>query len=579
MPRESSEHYTDKKSPDVNWTIRKGLRTVILLELAVPLTLLALGIYHGLMQTLYRSGMISMREFAALEYYQGLTLHGVINAVVLTTFFAVAFGHACITYYLKKDINGKMAWISFALMVFGTLLSATAIIAGEASVLYTFYPPLKAHPMFYLGVALLVVGSWVAFFSWIPAYRSWRKENPDKKMPLPVLGTLVNFTIWFVCTIPAAYEILVLLLPWSAGWTESVNIPLARTLFWFFGHALVYFWLLPAYIMFYAMLPKLAGGKLYSDNAGRLVFFLFLVLSIPVGVHHQFGEPSITKGVKLFQSILTFGVAVPSFITAFTIAASLEYAGWKRGAKGLFGWLGKLPYFDPDRYLFAYLITGLILFIFGGLTGLVNASYSLNSMVHNTAFIPGHFHMTVAGPVFLAIIGMSLYMISKLSGKPVKLKKIAVIVPHLYMIGLLVFSTGMMWGGLIGEPRRTNLGISYLDPDSPLFRPDWVMTTGMAVFGGVVMFSAAGLFFIVLIRTVMSRRVATQNVEFPEYAVLHDEKRIPFLDRFKPWLVIMIVVILLAYLPAISNVLNLTGAKAPPYDPQNPTPLELYQEK
>jgi len=562
----------------VKWNIDKGLRTVLLIEIGFPLALLALGIYHGLMQTLYRSGMISMREFAALDYYQGLTLHGVINAIVLTTFFAVAFGHAVITYYLKRKISTKLAWLSLIIMVIGTLLAAWTMLAGEASVLYTFYPPLRAHPAFYLGTALIVIGSWVAYFSWIPVYQSWKKDNPETKTPLPVIGTLVNFTIWFICTIPVAYEIFGMLIPWSMGWIETINVPLARTLFWFFGHALVYFWLLPAYIMFYSMLPSLAGGKLYSDNAGRLVFFLFLILSIPVGVHHQFGDPSITKGVKMFQSILTFGVAIPSFITAFTIAASLEYAGRKRGATGLFNWMGKLPFFDPDRYLFAYLITGLILFIFGGLTGIVNASYSLNNMVHNTAWLPGHFHMTVAGPVYLGIIGMSLYMLTKLTGKELKMKKIAVIVPHLWMIGIFIFSTGLMWGGLLGEPRRTNLGISYLDPESPLFRPDWVVTTGLAVLGGVIMFTSAAMYFAVVLRTVFSKRVEEPCLEFPAYEVLHDEPRIPLLDKFKPWLLVMIAVIVLAYAPAILNALSLTGAKAPPYAPDNPAPLELYQK-
>ena len=159
------------------WNISKSLRTVIILELSIPLVLLALGVYHGLMQTLYRSGMISMQAFGALEYYQGLTLHGVINAIVLTTFFAVAFGHACITYYLKRPINATLAWVSFIVMMLGTLMAAWAMLTGNASVLYTFYPPLKAHPIFYLGVALLVVGSWIAFFSWIPVFLAWLREN------------------------------------------------------------------------------------------------------------------------------------------------------------------------------------------------------------------------------------------------------------------------------------------------------------------------------------------------------------------------------------------------------------------
>ncbi len=552
--------------------LSRSLRNVILIELLLPVTLLTLGIYHGLMQTIYRSGAIHQSSAAHLDYYQGLTLHGVINAIVLTSFFAVAFGHATIAYHLKKEPSKKIAWLSLWLMVIGTLLAAWAMLSGNASVLYTFYPPLKAHPFFYLGAALLIVGSWLPLFDWAPLYVKWRKTNPDKKMPLAVLGTLVNFTIWFVCTLAVAYEVLVLLLPWSMGWVKEINVSLSRTLFWFFGHALVYFWLLPAYIMYYTILPKVAGGKLFSDLAGRIAFFLFLLLSVPVGVHHQFSEPNIERGTKFFQSLLTFGVAVPSFITAFTLAASLEYAGWKRGAKGLFGWMNKLPYLDKENYLFAYMICGLILFIFGGLTGIVNASYQLNNVVHNTAWIPGHFHMTVAGPTFLAIIGMSLYLVTKLLGKNIFLPRVNVIVPYLWVIGVLIFSTGLMWGGLIGEPRRTNLGLTYLNPSNSLYHPQWVPTTLLTMAGGIIMTIAGLLFFIVFFGTLSGNKKNACVLDFPETTAYHDEKRIAFFDSFKPWLVMMIVIILIAYIPAIIDVMKNSGPSAPTYLPANPMP-------
>ena len=553
--------------------VSKSLKRLLYWELAIPIALLSIGIYHGLMQTIYRSGAIQQTSFAKLDYYQGLTLHGVINALVLTSFFAVAFGHACMAFFLKKEPNKNLAWISFALMTLGTVLAAWAMLAGKASVLYTFYPPLKAHPFFYLGAALLLVGSWLPLFNWAQLYTRWKKENPTTKTPLAVVGTLVNFTIWFVCTLAVAYEVLVLLLPWALGWTPGVNVTLARTLFWFFGHALVYFWLLPAYIMFYTMLPKVAGGKLYSDMAGRIALFLFLLFSIPVGVHHQFSDPSITRGVKFFQGLLTYGVTIPSFITAFTLAASLELAGRKRGSKGWFGWMGKLPYLDTKNFLFAYLICGLILFIFGGLTGLVNASYSLNSVVHNTSWLPGHFHMTVAGPVFLAIIGMSTYMYSKLSGKPVFLPRLNVIVPYIWTIGVLIFSTGLMWGGLLGEPRRTNLGLTYLNPSSEQFRPEWVPTTTLALMCGIIMFIAGLMYFIVFFGTMLSKRREAAVLEFPVSEAYHDEPRVPLFDTFKPWILTMAVVLLIAYVPALMNVFKNTGPDAPGFTPDNPVPI------
>jgi cytochrome c oxidase subunit 1 len=459
-------------------------------------------------------------------------------------------------------------------MVVGTLAAAWAMIAGKASVLYTFYAPLKAHPAFYLGTATLIVGSWVAFFDWIFIYRTWRKENPEEKIPLAVLGTLVNFTIWFVCTLAVAYEVLALLVPWSLGWTNTVNIPLTRMLFWFFGHALVYFWLLPSYIMFYTMLPKIAGGKLYSENAGRLAFFIFLILSIPVGVHHQFSEPAFSPSTKMFQTILTFGVSLPSFITAFTIAASLEYAAFKRGSRSLFGWLLNQPYFDTKAPMFGYLICGLVLFIFGGITGIVNASYSLNAMVHNTAFMPGHFHMTVAGPVFLAIIGMSLWIVSSISGKEIRFKSFYVMTPYLWTIGIFIFSSGLMAGGLHGEPRRTNLGLTYLNPESPLFRADWVSTTQMALFGGIIMTVAFILYSTSFFTTMFSKKTREEQLEFDVAEPLHNEPKIEILQSFTPWLVIMALVIVLAYVPALNDAFKYTGEGAKPFLPESPTPIE-----
>jgi cytochrome c oxidase subunit 1 len=334
--------------------IELGLKRMILIELIFPMLLLILGIYHGLMQVLYRAGMIHARSVLGLEYFQGLTLHGVVNAIVFTTFFAVAFGYAVIRFYLGRALNMTVAWLSFALMILGTVLAAAAILSGKASVLYTFYPPLRAHPTFYIGLTLVVVGSWIAFFNWLPPYFSWKREHPGEKIPLAVVGIFAAFIIWLIATIPVAIEIIFLLIPWSLGWVSTVNVPLARMLFWFFGHPLVYFWLLPTYVMYYTMLPKLAGGKLFSDFAGRLTFLWLLLYSAPVGIHHQFTEPGISTTWKFVHAFFTMLVAVPSFATAFTLAASMEHGARLQGGRGLMGWWKKLPYFDKDRWLFSY---------------------------------------------------------------------------------------------------------------------------------------------------------------------------------------------------------------------------------
>ncbi len=551
----------------------KSLKRVLLLELLIPMLLLVLGVYLGLIQVLSRAGVIRGDSIWSLKYFEGLTLHGVVNAIVVTTFFAVAFGNAVMVYYLKNKINMTWVWVSFWVMMIGTLLAAWAIMSGNATVLYTFYAPLKAHPLFYIGVALLVVGSWIAFFNWIPMYLRFRKEHPEKKTPIAVVGTLANFVIWFIATVPVAYEVLVILLPWSLGYVSEINVMLTRVLFWFFGHPLVYFWLLPAYIMYYAFLPKLVGSKIYSDFAARLVFFLFLIFSIPVGLHHQFAEPSINPNLKLLHAVFTFGVALPSLITAFSIAASLEMGAHLRGHKGLMSWVYRQPFFDKNNYLFAYLIVGLLIFIVGGATGILNASYSMNNLVHNTGFLPGHFHLTVAGPVILAIFGMTVYMYSNLTGKEVKLKSLNVAVPYIWALGLTFFSSGLMVGGLLGEPRRTNLGISYTNPDSPLFHSDWQITTAITAIGGTIMFIAALSYFTVLIATMASKSKGSVAFSFPTSEAYHDEKNISLVKNFAPWILVAVVIILIAYVPTIKEALENTAGGALPYLPTNPVPI------
>jgi cytochrome c oxidase subunit 1 len=550
--------------------ISRPYRIMILVGLFMPMALFIFGVYNGVMQTLYRAGTIHSASVGGINYYQGLTIHGVLNALVLTTFFAVIFGHVTMTNYLKMEPPKKSYQLSMVVMVVGTLMDLMSMLAGKSQALYTFYAPLKNSPIFYIGTALLIIGSWIAYFGWIKMWYAWKKENPDQRMPLAVLGTLVNFTMWFTATIPVAYETLIILTPWSMGITNDVNVPLTRMLFWMFGHPLVYFWLLPAYVAYYTILPKIAGGKLFSENAGRLAFLLFLILSIPAGIHHQFSEPVLTPGNKLWVTFLSFCVSVPSFLTAFTIGASLEYAARRRGATGLFQWMVKLPYFEKDNYLFGYFICGLIMFIFGGLSGIVNASYSLNQMIHNTAWVPGHFHLIIAGPIILVILGMSIFIYSQVSGRAIKFKSLLTIVPYLWMCGVAFLSHGLMTGGLMGEPRRTNLGMSYTDPSHPIFNQNWVPTTTMAMLGGITMGVAAIFYFICFFSTTMTKRTEEPIIKLPEAQYLSNEKPIALLLNMKPWLVVSILLILSSYIPALFSVFEYSQPVKNKFDPGSP---------
>ncbi len=560
--------------------VKGGLRFILLSEIVFPFLLLILGVLLGLFQVLARAGILKTSHIFGIEYYQGLTLHGAINAIVFTTFVIVAFCNAIVMYSLQRSLKSGIQWVSWVLMVGGTLMAAFAMLTGRASVLYTFYPPLIAHWSFYLGVVLLVIGSLVPFFfDWIPNYLAWRRENPTTRMPLPVLGAFVTFTLWFLMIIPVAIEILFQLLPLSLGWVEEINPLLARTLFWFFGHPLVYFWLLPAYMMLYSILPKLVGGKLYSDPAARLAFMLFLLFSIPVGLHHQFTEGGLTAGWKLWHAFLTFMVAVPSFITAFTVAASMEYGARQQGGTGLFGWWKKLPYFSKqgDQWMFAYFISGLLLFLFGGITGIVNASYNMNLAVHNTSWVVGHFHTTVGGLVTLSFLAISLYMVSTLRGTEVKFKGFALYAPYLWLIGMLIFEVAMSIAGFYGFPRRSNTGLSYMDPTSIHHRPDWIIYSHISALGGVLAVVGFVAYMVSFLGTLFAKPVRESRVEFPIASAYHDNE-VPLYSNMRPWLVGALVLIAISYpYPLYDSAVRGIVSKSPAYNERFPVPLKQMQ--
>ena len=123
------------------------------------------------------------------------------------------------------------------------------------------------------------------------AMRDWKRDNPGAPVPLAMFATVANAVMWLWTTVGVAVELLFQIIPAALGCNDDDRRGLSRALFSWTLHAIVYFWLIPAYIAFYTMAPQAAGGRLYSDTMGRLAFILFLVYSMPVGMHHLFMDP------------------------------------------------------------------------------------------------------------------------------------------------------------------------------------------------------------------------------------------------------------------------------------------------
>jgi cytochrome c oxidase subunit I len=123
-------------------------------------------------------------------YFMSVTAHGVSMAYVLTTLFIMGFGYFVAVTSLARPLPGKAwAWGAFWLAIIGVILMAIPIAMGRATVLYTFYPPLTASALFYIGLVLVVVGSWVWCVLMLVAMGDWKRDNPGRPVPLAVFAT------------------------------------------------------------------------------------------------------------------------------------------------------------------------------------------------------------------------------------------------------------------------------------------------------------------------------------------------------------------------------------------------------
>ncbi len=513
-------------------------KNLILANMWVAFTFFLVAILLGVFQVLSRAGYIPEIQVPEL-YFGSVSTHGVIMGFVLTTFAIMGFGYFAAVSSLKMNIPAKwFGWLGFLIALIGTLMASATLLTGQASVMYTFYPPLKANPLFYAGAALLVVGSWFWCFHMIWMMNKWKKENPGETVPILMFGTVANAILWLFTSLGVTLEILFLLLPWSLGLIDTVDVGLARTLFSWTLHAIVYFWLIPAYLVMYSILPKEAGGKLFCDEMARISLIMLMVISVPIGMHHLYMDPFQAGGWKLVHMVGTLLVALPTLFTGFTVIAGLEIAGRQAGGRGPLGWVFAVPWRKP---VVTAGMLSLLMLTFGGFGGLVNASYSLNALVHNTQWITGHFHLIFAGTTIIMYFAFAYYMWPKVTGKELYSEKLALYQLWFWFIGMLTLTLPWHYLGMLGQPRR--IGSS---PYPDVVKEGWAAQELGMFIGGVILMVSALLFIYNLLRThgnIISVAPVHNNVE-----CLNPASRMPnLLNGFGFWTVLIVFYLIVGY--------------------------------
>jgi cytochrome c oxidase subunit 1 len=529
-------------------------RRLILAHFWLAFIVFGLALVLGAWQMFVRSPLhtwLSNPEW----YYRSLTAHGTAMGYVFPTLVAMGFGYAISESSLQQRLIGlRWAWAGLGMLAIGAVMAMVPVALGRASVLYTFYPPLIGNVFYYLGVVLVVVGSWVWVALMSINLAIWKRAHPGVPVPLPMFANVAGSYLWAWTAVGAALELLLQIIPVALGLKTTIDAGLARVLFSWTLHAIVYFWLIPSYIAYYTIVPRAIGGRLYSDTMARISFILFLVIAMPIGIHHVFADPMVGAGFKFVHSAFTALVAVPTLLTVFTICASVEIASRLRGGRGLFGWVNALPWDNPIMLAVAF---SFVMLGFGGAGGLINMSYQLDASIHNTQWITGHFHLIFGGAIVIMYFAIAYDLWPHLTGRALADLRLMRVQLWLWFTGMIVTTFPWHYVGILGMPRR----MAYYDYTNPALAPEAIQVT-ISAFGALILLVSGGLFLAILIRGQRAKQVDAGPYRFS--LALHPPTSVPaVLNSHGLWVALMIVLTITNYGFPIFNLVARSDTSVP----------------
>jgi cytochrome c oxidase subunit 1 len=294
------------------------------------------------------------------------------------------------------------------------LLSSFFLPSGSAQAGWWSYPPVSLQnpsghlangELFWLlSIVLLGISSIMGGVNFVTTI-VWMRAKGMTFFRMPVfVWTILSAQLLQLFCLPSLTGAGILLL-FDLTFGTSIFDPfkdgspiLYQHLFWFYSHPAVYVMALPAFGIFSEILPAFSRNPLFGYRTVALASFGIALVSIFVWVHHMFasGTPGWMRLTFMVSSMI---VAVFTGIKVFAWAATV--------------WNGRLHLQTP--MLFA--LSGVVMFLFAGITGVMLAAVPFDLHVNNTHFVVGHFHYIVYNTITMAIFAALYYWFPKISGR------------------------------------------------------------------------------------------------------------------------------------------------------------------
>jgi cytochrome c oxidase subunit I len=483
--------------PTTGLRVHRSAENLIKANAVVAIVFLAVGGLFGLLVALTRWPAVHM--LPASWFYLALTAHGLDVLLVWIIFFEMAVLYFASAVLLNSRIAApKVGWAAFWMMLVGALVVNVAVLQGGSSVMFTSYVPMQAAPHFYLGLIVFAVGALLGcgvFFGTLVIARD--EKTYEGSIPLVTFGALTAAII-AVFTIASGAIILIPTFLWSLGLISHIDSLMYKLIWWGMGHSSQQINVSAHVAVWYAIAALVLGAKPISEKVSRLAFLFYILFLQLASAHHLLAEPGLSSEWKIFNTSYAMYLAVlGSMIHGMTVPGSVEAAQRARGFnKGMFEWLRKAPWGNPA---FAGMFMSLILFGFiGGISGVVLGTEQINVMMHNTLYVPGHFHGTVVAGTTLAFMAITYLLVPLIFRREIVLPKLAKIQPYLFGLGALGISVFMMGAGTLGVARR-DWDITFADAAFSFdYPPAAFLMMALNGLSGILA-ALGGLTFIVII--------------------------------------------------------------------------------
>ncbi|WP_326914888.1 cbb3-type cytochrome c oxidase subunit I [Sphingopyxis chilensis] len=415
-------------------------------------------------------------------YNQVFTMHG----TVMMFLFAVPAVEAAGVLLLPQMLAARdlpfprlSAYAFWAYAVGGLCFFASIFVGLAPDGGWFMYPPLTSKAFspgintdfWLLGIGFIEISAIAGAIEIIVGVLRTRAPGMSlDKMPIFAWAMLV-FAVMIVIAFPSIIlGTLLLEIERAFNWpffdaTRGGDPMLWQHLFWFFGHPEVYIIFLPAAGMMSMIVAAVAREALVGYRLIVLAMLATGFISFGVWAHHMFttGMPPMTTG---FFSAASMAVSVPAGLQVFSWIATLAIGRRNFNAPGLF------------------VLGSIIIFVTGGLTGVMVAMVPFDWQAHDSYFVVAHLHYVLIGGMVFPLFAAFYYWIPMVSRRALS-ERLAKWVFGLMFAGMNIAFLPMHLAGLQGMPRRV---YTYL-PGQGLELPNLISTIGAVILAlGVLLF-------------------------------------------------------------------------------------------